>query len=53
MLPKLKPLADFPAEDRRAVKFVLFDIDDTLTSGGRLTGEAYGALEDLKTGCRQ
>jgi len=49
MLPKLKPLADFPADDRRAVKFVLFDIDDTLTSGGRLTGEAYGALEDLKT----
>jgi len=35
------------------VKFVLFDIDDTLTSGGRLTSEAYGALEDLKTGCRQ
>ncbi len=48
MLPKLKPLGDFPADDRRAVKFVLFDIDDTLTSGGRLTGEAYGALEDLK-----
>jgi len=49
MPSKLKPLADFPADDRRAVKFVLFDIDDTLTSGGRLTSEAYGALEDLKT----
>jgi hypothetical protein len=49
MLSKLKPLTDFPADDRRAVKFVLFDIDDTLTSGGRLTSEAYGALEDLKT----
>lgn len=48
MSTKLRPLAEFPADERREVKFVLFDIDDTLTTGGRLTSEAYGALEDLK-----
>ena len=30
------------------VKGLLFDIDDTLTTGGVLTAEAYGALERLK-----
>jgi HAD superfamily hydrolase (TIGR01484 family) len=47
MHPKLRPLAEFPADERCEVRFVLFDIDDTLTTGGRLTCEAYGALEDL------
>lgn len=49
MSTKLKPLAQFPAGDRRSVRFVLFDIDETLTTQGRLTAQAYGALEDLKT----
>ena len=43
----LRPLADFPAADRRAVKVVLTDIDDTLTDDGRLGALAYGALEQL------
>ena len=30
------------------VKAVLFDIDDTLTTAGKLTTEAYGSLEQLK-----
>ena len=31
----------------RAVRFVLCDLDDTLTDGGRLTARAYAALERL------
>jgi HAD superfamily hydrolase (TIGR01484 family) len=36
------------ALDPRAVRAVLFDIDDTLTTDGRLTAEAFAALEQLK-----
>lgn len=49
MSTTLRPLAQFPADALRSIAFVLFDIDETLTTGGRLTSEAYGALEDLKT----
>ena len=34
---------------RRAVRGVLLDIDDTLTTNGWLTAEAYAALADLRT----
>jgi HAD superfamily hydrolase (TIGR01484 family) len=43
----MRPLCEFPLETRRAVRFVLCDIDDTLTDGGRLTARAYDALERL------
>ena len=43
----MRPLAAFTAEQRRQVRFVLTDIDDTLTSDGRLTAAAYEALERL------
>src|SRR5438105_10874913 len=43
----MRSLAEFPAAARRAIRFVLADIDDTLTTGGRLTAAAYGALERL------
>src|SRR5438105_2148273 len=43
----MRSLAEFPAAARRGLRFVLLDIDDTLTTGGRLTAAAYGALEDL------
>ncbi len=33
------------ALDPQAVRALLFDIDDTLTTGGKLTGPAYAALE--------
>src|SRR5215213_8868377 len=36
------------ALDASSVQVVLFDIDDTLTTSGKLTAEAYGALEELK-----
>lgn len=42
------PLSGFPVEERRAVRSVLCDIDDTLTTGGRLTAEAYAAMERLE-----
>jgi hypothetical protein len=41
----MRPLAEL---DARRVAALLFDIDDTLTTGGRLTAGAYGALERLK-----
>jgi len=41
----MKPLSALPA---RAPRGVFFDIDDTLTTDGRLTAGAYGALERLK-----
>ena len=41
----MKPLADL---DARGVRVVLFDVDDTLTTQGKLTAEAYGALEALQ-----
>src|SRR6202040_2125472 len=43
----IKPLSEFPAALRAAIRFVLLDIDDTLTTDGRLTAAAYAALEDL------
>ena len=44
-----RPLADFPREARAAVRYVLCDIDDTLTEGGRLPAAAYAALERLQS----
>ena len=43
----MKPLAEFPLPELRAVRGVFADIDDTLTTDGRLTAEAYGAMERL------
>ncbi len=46
-LRRCAPLSEFPAARRAAIRFVLTDIDDTLTTGGRLSAAAYGALERL------
>jgi len=43
----MKPLAEFPAAARASIRGVLFDIDDTLTTAGRLTADAYTAMERL------
>lgn len=43
----MKPLAAFPAAQRRDIRLVLTDIDDTLTRDGRLPALAYRALERL------
>jgi len=44
----MRPLAQFPREARRAVRAVLTDIDDTLTTDGQLPAVAYAALERLR-----
>lgn len=44
----MTPLADCPRATLAAVKGVLTDIDETVSTEGRLTAEAYGALEALK-----
>src|SRR5438876_10524927 len=41
----MKPLAEL---DARGVKALLFDIDDTLTTDGKFTAQAYDALERLR-----
>ena len=41
----MKPLSEL---DPRGVRAVLVDIDETLTTAGKLTGEAFMALERLK-----
>lgn len=41
----MRPLAALA--DATRLRGLLFDIDDTLTTGGRLTAQAYGALERL------
>lgn len=43
----MKPLAQFPAASRARIRYVLTDIDDTLTSDGLLTADAYTALQRL------
>lgn len=47
-MPAIQPLSAFTEGQRRAIRYVLTDIDDTLTSHGRLTAEAYAALERLQ-----
>jgi HAD superfamily hydrolase (TIGR01484 family) len=44
----MRPLATMPGATRRALRGVLTDIDDTLTTHGRLTPEAYAALARLQ-----
>ena len=43
----MQPLARFPRPARAGTRGVLFDIDDTLTTEGRLTAAAYTAAERL------
>lgn len=38
------PVASFPPEERSRVRFLLTDIDDTITNGGKLPAESYAAL---------
>jgi len=44
----MQPIQDFPVSQRSAIRFVLCDIDDTLTVEGRLPAAAYAALERLE-----
>ena len=42
-----RPIQDSPRSDWQSVEYVLTDIDDTLSTDGRLTSEAYAMLEKL------
>ena len=43
----MKPISKITAAQLHRVKGVFTDVDDTLTSGGRLTAAAYAALQTL------
>jgi HAD superfamily hydrolase (TIGR01484 family) len=45
---RVTPLAEFPVADRRRIRGIFTDIDETLTTDGSLTAAAYAALESLK-----
>ena len=44
----MQPLSDFPQNDLRKIRFVLTDIDDTITANGRLPAASYLAMEKLQ-----
>ncbi len=48
MSAAMRPLASMPSATRAAVRGVLADIDDTITTHGKLTADAYAALERLR-----
>src|SRR5438876_10176738 len=48
----MQPLSAMPDASRRAIRGVLADIDDTVTTHGRLTSQAYAALERLRAAGR-
>ena len=43
----MRPLADMPSDTAARISVVLTDIDDTLTTDGRLPADAFAALERL------
>jgi len=43
----MRPLSELPPDVRRGIRGVFLDIDDTLTTGGRLTAHAYAGMELL------
>ena len=44
----MQPLSDFTQNALRKIRFVLTDIDDTLTENGSLPAKSYQALESLQ-----
>jgi hypothetical protein len=44
----MKPLSAFPHAELHTIRGVFTDIDDTLTTDGQLTAEAYTAMERLR-----
>lgn len=45
----MRPIHEMPRAAAAAVRAVFCDIDDTMTTQGRLTAEAYQAIENLDT----
>jgi len=48
----MRPLATMPERERRAIRGVLTDIDETLSTRGRITAQAYSAMERLRSAGR-
>lgn len=49
----MRPLAECPTEQLSSLNGLLADIDDTITTDGKLTADAYSAMEQLRaTGLR-
>ncbi|MDR1748566.1 MAG: hypothetical protein LBR47_05845 [Spirochaetaceae bacterium] len=44
----MNPISEIPEKTASGIRWVLTDIDDTLTKEGKLLPEAYAALWDLK-----
>ena len=44
----MRPLSALPVAIRRSIRGVFTDIDDTLSTHGRITGEAYTAMAELR-----
>jgi HAD superfamily hydrolase (TIGR01484 family) len=44
----MRSFEEFPPARARGLKYILFDIDDTVTTEGRLMPDAYQALWDLR-----
>lgn len=44
----MRPLAEFPDAAIRDLRGILTDIDDTLSTDGRVTAESYAAMEHLR-----
>ena len=44
----MAPLSELPREACKGLRGILFDLDDTVTTEGRLTAEAYSAIEKLR-----
>lgn len=49
----MKPFEQFPAAAKNGIRFVLTDIDDTLTTGGRLPAVVFAAMEQLQQADRR
>ena len=44
----MRPVTEMSADEARGIRFVLMDIDDTLTCGGKLLASSYNALWKLR-----
>lgn len=49
----MKPFDQFSASLKKKIRFILTDIDDTLTTNGRLPAVAFAAMERLKQADRK
>ena len=43
----MRPIGELSAKDASRIRYVLFDIDDTITTEGKLTADAYQSIWDL------